>query len=164
MTWNSGPGNMIQAYRTALGGDLLAGWHGHWSILGQWMDQPPSDRVVAADGLGDSQTAGMWPIGWVTVPDSMKAGARWLFDRAYGLEGNGTFGLLWAYHAGYLLMNYPFDVAPQPPSKSLPWVAPDPTGGHWIFRRPWQDGKDSLVVLHLRSDIRGGCHYDRFQR
>ncbi|MGD0896853.1 MAG: hypothetical protein ABR915_03390 [Thermoguttaceae bacterium] len=164
MTWNSGPGNMIQAYRTALGGDLLAGWHGYWSILGQWMDQPPSDRVVTADSLGDSQSAGMWPIGLVTVPDSMKAGARWLFDRAYGLEGNRTFGLFWAYHAGYLLMNYPFDLAPQPPSKSLPWVAPDPTGGHWIFRRPWQDGKDSLVVLHLRSDIRGGCHYDRFQR
>jgi hypothetical protein len=164
MTWNSGPGHMIQAYRTALGGNLLAGWPGHWSILGEWMAQPPADQVVRPEGLGDAQTAGMWPIGLVTVPDEMKAGARWLFDRAYGLEGNQSFAIFWAYHAGYLLMNYPFDVPPQPPSLSLPWVAPDPTGGHWIFRRPWQDGKDSLVVLHLRSDIRGGCHYNRSGR
>ena len=105
MTWNSGPGNLIQAYRTALGGDMLAGWPGHWAMLGEWMQQPPSDRVVTAEGLGDHQTAGLWPIGLVTVPDAMKPGARWLFDRAYGLEGNGTFGILWAYHAGYVLMN-----------------------------------------------------------
>ena len=164
MTWNSGPGNLIQAYRTALGGDLLAGWWGHWSMLGEWMEQPPSDRVVTPEGLGDAQSAGLWPIGLVTVPDSMKGGARWLFDRAYGLEGNKTFGIHWAYHAGFVLMNYPFDVPAQPPSASLPWVAPDPTGGHWIFRKPWRDGKDSLVVLHLRSEVFHGCHYNRSGR
>jgi hypothetical protein len=164
MTWNSGPGNLIQAYRTALGGDLLAGWWGHWSMLGEWMEQPPSDRVVAPEGLGDHQSAGLWPIGLTTVPDAMKGGARWLFDRAYGLEGNRSFGILWAYHAGFVLMNYPFDVPAQPPSEGLPWVAPDPTGGRWIFRKPWRDGKDSLVVLNLRSGIFGGCHYDRSGR
>ena len=164
MTWNSGPGHLIQAYRTALGGDPLAGWWGYWAMLGEWMDQPPADGVVAADSLGDDQSAGLWTVGLVTVPESMKAGARWLFDRAYGLEGNGTFGILWAYHAGYVLMNYPFHVAPQPPSTSLPWAAPDPTGGHWIFRKPWQDGKDTLVVLHLRSGLFGGCHHNRSGR
>jgi len=164
MTWNSGPGHLIQAYRTALGGDPLAGWWGHWAMLGEWMDQPPADRVVAADSLGDDQSAGLWTVGLVTVPESMKAGARWLFDRAYGLEGNRTFGILWAYHAGYVLMNYPFDVPAQPPSESLPWVAPDPTGGYWIFRRPWRDGKDSLIVLHLCSGLWHGCHHERCGR
>jgi hypothetical protein len=161
MTWNSGPGNLIQAYRTALGGDLLAAWPGHWSILGEWMEQAPSDRVVTAESLGDHQSAGLWPIGLVTVPDSMKAGARWLFDRSYGLQGNRSFGIYWPYHAGFVLMNYPFDVEPEVPSKSLPWVAPDPSGGHWIFRKPWQDGKDSLLVLHLCSELWHGCHYER---
>jgi hypothetical protein len=164
MTWNSGPGNMIQAYRTALGGDLLAGWWGHWSVLGEWMEQPPADKVVTADSLGDHQSAGLWPIGLVTVPDSMKAGARWLFDRSFGLQGNKTFGIHWAYHAGYVLMSYPFDVPPQPPSTSMPWIAPDPTGGRWIFRKPWQDSKDSLIVLNLRSGLWRGCHHDRSGR
>jgi hypothetical protein len=128
------------------------------------MEQPPADSLVAPEALGDDQSAGLWPIGLVTVPDSMKAGTRWLFDRAYGLEGNKTFGILWAYHAGYVLMNYPFDVAPQPPAASLPWVAPDPTAGRWIFRKPWADGRDSLVVLNLRSGLWRGCHHDRSGR
>ncbi len=164
MTWNSGPGHLIQAYRTALGGDLLAGWPGHWAILGEWMQQPPSDRVVTPEGLGDDQSAGLWSVGLVTVPEAMKAGARWLFDRAYGLEGNKTFAIHWAYHAGYVLMNYPFDVPARPPSASLPWMAPDPTGGRWIFRRPWQGAKDSLIVLNLRSGMWRGCHYNRSGR
>ena len=164
MTWNSGPGNLIQAYRTALGGDPLAGWPGHWSILGEWMDEAPSDRVVKGGDLGNDQSAGLWPIGLVTVPDSMKAGARWLYDRSYGLKGDRTFGIQWAYHAGYVLMNYPFDVPARPPSESMPWVAPDPTGGHWIFRKPWQDKSDTLVVLHLRSGLWRGCHHGRSGR
>jgi hypothetical protein len=160
MTWNSGPGHMIHAYRTALGGDLLAGWWGHWSVLAEWMEQPPAEKVVAAEAPGSDQDSGLFPLGLVTVPESMKAGARWLFDRAYGLEGNKTFGILCAYHAGYLLMNYPFDKPPQPPATSLPWIAPDPTGGHWVFRKPWQGAADSLLVLNLRSDVQGGCHYE----
>jgi hypothetical protein len=43
-------------------------------------------------------------------------------------------------------------------------VAPDPTAGRWIFRKPWQDGRDSLVVLNLRSGLWRGCHYDRSGR
>ena len=159
MTWNSGPGHMAQAYKTAFGGDLMAGWWGHWSILGEWMQQPPAEKVVAAEGLGSDQYSGLFVMGLTSVPDSMKAGARWLFDRAYGLEGDKTFGLLWAYHAGYLLMNYPFDVAPKPPRESLPWIAPDPTGGHWIFRKPWQGAGDTLVVLNVRHDFPGGTHW-----
>jgi hypothetical protein len=164
MTWNSGPGHMIQAYRTAFGGDPMAGWWGHWSILGEWMQQPPADTVVRSEGVGDDQSSGLFVLGLTTVPDSMKAGARWLFDRAFGLEGDKTFGLLWAYHAGYLLMNYPFDVAPEPPAKSLPWAAPDPVGGHWIFRKPWQNAQDTLAVLHVRSDVHPGSHWDRAGR
>jgi len=159
MTWNSGPGHMIQAYRTAMGGDMMAGWPGHWTILGEWMWQPPAEQVVAAESLRTDQDSGLFVLGLTTVPDSMKAGARRLFDRAYGLEGNRTFGLLWAYHAGYLLMNYPFDVAPEPPGKSLPWIAPDPTGGHWIFRKPWQGADDTLIVLNPHCDFPGGTHW-----
>jgi hypothetical protein len=43
-------------------------------------------------------------------------------------------------------------------------VAPDPSGGRWIFRRPWQGAGDSLVVLNLRSNVIGGCHYNRSGR
>jgi len=159
MTWNSGPGHMIQAYRTAIGGDMMAGWPGHWTILGEWMWQPPAGKVVTAEGLRTDQDSGLFVLGLTTVPESMKAGARWLFDHAYGMEGDGTFGLLWAYHAGYLLMNYPFDVAPEPPGKSLPWIAPDPTGGHWIFRKPWQGADDTLIVLNPHCDFPGGTHW-----
>lgn len=160
MTWNSGPGHMIHAYRTAFGGDMMAGWQGCWSMLGEWMWQPPSEKIVTSEGLRSDQDSGLFVLGWSTVPDSMKAGARWLFDHAYGLQGDGTFGLLWAYHAGYLLMNYPFDVVPKPPAESLPWVAPDPTGGHWVFRKPWQGAGDTLVVLNVRHDFPGGTHWN----
>jgi hypothetical protein len=159
MTWNSGPGHTAQAYRTALGGNLLAGDLGTWAMLGEWMWQPPAEKVVASEGVRSDQDSGLFIFGWSTVPDSMKAGARWLFDRAYGLEGDKTFNMLWAYHAGYLLMNYPFDVPAKPASESLPWVAPDPTGGHWIFRRPWQGAQDTLVVLNSRFDNPGGTHW-----
>lgn len=159
MTFNSGMCHMIQAYRSAFGGDLMAGWWGHWVVLGEWMQQPPADPVVAPEDLGNDQSAGMWPLMFSTVPDSMKAGARWQFDHAFGLEGNRTFGLHWAYHAGYLLMGYPFEVAPRHPSESMPWIAPDPTGGHWIFRKPWKGAQDTLIVLHPRFSNPGGTHW-----
>jgi hypothetical protein len=159
MTWNSGPGNVIQAYRTAFGGDMMRGVPGQWCLLGEWMWQPPAESIATAHDLGDQQSAGLWPMGLVTVPDSMKSGARWLYDYAFGLEGSKTFGIHWAYHAGYVLMNYPFDVAPRPPAESLPWVGPDPVGGHWLFRKPWQGAQDSLVVLNTGSDFPGGTHW-----
>lgn len=164
MTWNSGPGHMIHAYRTAFGGDLLAGGLGAGVIVGDWMEQPPDDAAGIAQDHGDHQYSGLWPVGLVTVPESMKGGARWLYDRDFGLNGNKTFGLLWAYHAGYVLMNYPFDVPSQPPSMGLPWMLPDPAAGHWIFRKPWQGANDTLAVLQLRSGIRGGCHYEKSGR
>jgi hypothetical protein len=123
------------------------------------MGQPPAANVVASEGLRTDQDSGLFVFGLAMVPDSMKAGARWLFDHAFGLDGDKTFNLLWAYHAGYLLMNYPFDVTPKPPGESLPWVAPDPTGGHWIFRKPWQGADDTLVVLNPRFDFPGGTHW-----
>ena len=159
MTWNSGPGHVVQAWRTALGADLVADGLGAWSILGEWMWLPPGDSVAPSEGLRSGQDSGLFILGLTTVPDSMKAGARWLFDRSYGLQGDKTFNLLWAYHAAYLLMNYPFDVPAKPPTESLPWVAPDPTGGHWVFRKPWQGAQDTLVVLNPRFDNPGGTHW-----
>lgn len=159
MTWNSGPGHVVQAWRTALGTDLLADGLGAWSILGEWMGSPPQENGPPSEGLREGQDSGMFILGLTTVPDSMKAGARWLFDRSYGLQGDKTFNLLWAYHAAYLLMNYPFDVPARQPTESLPWVAADPTGGHWVFRKPWQGAQDTLVVLNPRFDNPGGSHY-----
>jgi len=159
MTWNSGPGHVIQAYRSAFGGDMMRGLPGQMCLLGEWMWLPPAADVAPAEGLPSGQYGGLFILGLTTVPESMKAGARWLFDRSYGLQGDKTFGLLWAYHAAYLLMNYPFDVPARPPTESLPWVGPDPVGGHWLFRRPWQGGQDSLVVLNTGSDFPGGTHW-----
>lgn len=164
MVWNSGPGHVVQACRSALGTDPVAGGLGAWSILGEWMWLPPGDDVVQSEAsrgfTNDGQRGGgFFILGLTTVPDSMKAGVRWLFDRSYGLQGDKTFNLLWAYHAAYLLMNYPFDVPAKPPTESLPWVAPDPTGGHWVFRKPWQGAQDTLVVLNPSFDNPGGSHW-----
>lgn len=159
MTWNSGPGHVIQAYRAAFGGDMMAGLPGQMCVLGEWMSLPPSETVVPSEGLRGGQDSGLFILGLTTVPDSMKAGARWLFDRSYGLQGDKTFNLLWAYHAAYLLMNYPFDVPAKPPAESLPWVGPDPVGGHWLFRKPWEGAQDSLLVLNTGSDNPGGTHW-----
>lgn len=164
MTWNSGPGHVVQAWRSALGTDLVADGLGAWSILGEWMWLPPGDDLVQSETsrgfTGNGQRGGgFFILGLTTVPDSMKAGARWLFDRSYGMQGDKTFNLLWAYHAAYLLMNYPFDVPAKPPTESLPWVAPDPTGGHWVFRKPWQGAQDTLVALNPRFDNPGGTHW-----
>lgn len=164
MTWNSGPGHVVQAWRSALGTDLVADGLGAWSILGEWMWLPPGDDVVQSEASrgfenNGQRGGGFFILGMTTVPDSMKSGVRWLFDRSYGLQGDKTFNLLWAYHAAYLLMNYPFDVPAKPPTESLPWIAPDPTGGHWVFRKPWQGAQDTLVVFNPRFNNPGGTHW-----
>jgi hypothetical protein len=160
MTWNSGPGHFIHAYRTALGGNMIEGWPGGYTILGEWMQSAPENRVPRFD-IGNHESSGLFPVGLVTVPADLRAGARWLYDRTFGLEGDKSFGIQWAMHAGYVLMNYPFEVAAKPPGESLPWAAPDVRKGHYLFRKPWQDARDTLVVLHLRSEIMSGCHYER---
>jgi hypothetical protein len=160
MTWNAGPGHFIRAYRAALGGDLTDAWPGAYTILGEWMQEPPGARTGALD-LGNDESSGLWPAGLVTVPPAMRPGARWLYDRTFGLEGDKTFGCAWAYQAAYALANYPFDVPARPPGECLPWAAPDLRKGHYVFRRPWADKNDCLAVLHYKSEVLRGCHYER---
>lgn len=159
MTWNSGPGHVIQAFRTALGIDLLADGIGSWTILGEWMWQPPNEKIVQSEGLRTDQDSGLFIFGLVTIPKSMKGVARWLFDHSYGLNGDKTFNMLWAYHAGYLLINYPFNIPPLSPSESSIWFIPDPDGGHWIFRKPWKGAEDTLIVLNSGFNFPGGTHW-----
>jgi hypothetical protein len=160
MTWNAGPGHFAQAYRKVTGGDMLAERTGAFTILGEWMETPPSDSAPAFE-VGDGQTSGLWPAGLVTVPPEYRPAVRWLYDRTFGLKGDRTFGIGWAYEAAYVLANYPFDSPAQPPGLVLPWAAPDFRKGHWIFRRPWRDAGDTLLVLHLNSESWRGCHYER---
>jgi hypothetical protein len=160
MTWNAGPGYFAQAYHKVTGGDLLAGRIGALTILGEWMEIPPLEGAPAIR-VGDSQTSGLWPTGLVTVPREYRPAARWLYDRAFGLMGDRTFGIGWAHEAAYVLANYPFDSPAQPPGDVLPWAAPDFRKGHWIFRRPWLGSTDTLLTLHLNSESWRGCHYER---
>ena len=163
MTWNSGPGHFIHAWRTAMGANLIADWPGAYSILGEWMEAPPSNSVPRF-GVGDHQASGLWPVGLTTVPAEWAGGAKWLYDRSYGLKGDGSWGAGWAYQIGYAMTAYPFAAEAVEPGKAMPWVAEDPRQGHWIFRRPWEGGNDFLMVNHLRSMVMPGCHYERSGR
>jgi len=162
MTWNSGPGHLVRAYNCALGGDLVAGLPSAYAILGEWMEGTPSERLNTGDlGVGKDQTAGLWPTGLCCIDPAKRAGVRWLYDHTFGLEGNRSFGFDWAFHGAYVLTDYPFDVQPAAPGASLPWIAPDVRKGHWLFRRPWKGRDDFLMVLHNKSEVMPGCHYER---
>jgi hypothetical protein len=155
MTWNSGPGHLAQAYRSALGGELFAGQPAAWAILGEWM-------AGGGPSAGGGETAGLPPTALPCVDKALLPGVRYLYDETFGLKGNKTFGFDFAFHGAYVLMCYPFDTPAVEPAKSLPWCAPDPVQGHWIFRKPWTgSNEDMLLVLHNKSQITPGCHYER---
>jgi hypothetical protein len=160
MTWNAGPGHFLQACRTALGLDLLQGLPGAYTLTGEWMQLPPSDDRPSLP-VGDDQDSGLWPLGWITVPRAHLAGVRWLYDRTFGLAGDKTFGIAWAYQAAYVLVNYPFDIPSRYPGEVIPWAAPDLRKGHYLFRHPWRSQQDFLTLVHLKSEVMRGCHYER---
>jgi hypothetical protein len=147
MTYNAGPGHFVQAYRAAMGCDLLAGWPGAFTLLGEWME-----KFDYRQPLGANQTSGMWPTCLSTVPGAWRPALRYLYDRAFGLQGDRTFGIDFAYHAGYVLAGYPFEVEPRNPGEVIPWVVPDLRHGRHIFRKPWKDANDLLAIVHLRSE------------
>jgi hypothetical protein len=110
MTYNAGPGHFVQAYRAAMGRDVLAGWPGGFALLGEWLER--FDYNLKA---GSDQTSGLWPTALCMAPDNYRPALRYLFDRSFGLQGDKTFGIDFAYHAGYALASYPFEVEARAP-------------------------------------------------
>jgi hypothetical protein len=148
MTYNAGPGHFVQAYRTAVGGDVLAGWPGAFTLLGEWLE-----KFDYGQNAGSGQTSGMWPTCLATVPSEYLPALRFLYDRAFGLQGNRSFGIDFAYHAGYVIAAYPFDVAAKNPDEVIPWAVPDLRHGRHVFRKPWKGADDLLTIAHLRSEV-----------
>jgi hypothetical protein len=109
----------------------------------------------------DSLIEVIWTIGLGEVPADAMPGIKYLLNRNVGLAGDKTFGLERACYAPYLMASYPFDVPEKQPSECFPWISPDPTNGHWVFRNTWKDKDDVLLTWNLLSGVRGSCHYER---
>ena len=70
-------------------------------------------------------------------------------DRPLLRAGEKSFDVFpYPHRALFALVNWPFDIKPENPEKTVPKVAEDRRMGQYIFRNRWQD-KDDIIVAVL---------------
>lgn len=173
MTLRRGILQMLYAYKNAAGKIINTPGIGDFMTVGNFMEAPPGkiwpipnpeiDGLGADLGVdGDRVPNIAWTMGWIGVPENQKAGLKTIFDKDAGLNSKTKdFGLSRGFLAPFLFASYPFDVEAKDPGTVMPWFAPDPKRGHYVFRPQYKDENDFLVSLNLKTRTLGGCHTER---
>ena len=149
MTLQRGFAYFPPAYENVLGRKLDAGPYADFDMIGYAMESRPGNPIPSLDPV-------LWSVDIHTAPGDMLPGVKWLFDRAVGLQGDGSFGIGNGLHAPFITANYPYEVDAKHPNECFRWMSPDPRKGHWVFRPTIRDKNDILLTLNMKSEnLRG---------
>lgn len=145
MTMQRGFSYFPPAYRNVLGRKLDNGRYGDFSMAGYFMESQPGSLMAGLSPV-------VWSVDIHTVPDNMRPGVKWLFDRVVGLQGSGSFGIENGLQAPFLMAGYPYGLEAKHPGECFPWISPDPRKGHWVFRPTLRDQRDIFLSLNMKSE------------
>jgi hypothetical protein len=162
---NTGLVPFVQAYRVAMGRDLVPGSSNAQWLLTKWVyefvDHPASKESAGLytynsrgmycrefDREGASQ-AGDFAQGFGICPKEHVPAVLWLYNHIIE-PGEKTYGAdePYPHRAAYALANWPFDVAEKNPVELFPLARLEEGPGYAVFRNGWAD-KGNLVVTAL---------------
>ncbi len=123
--------------------------------------------VLPVNGPGWNVPVGWLSVGFPIVPEQLKPGVLWAWNRLTGVnpagvaDGSGFTGsTLFGDHLRalpyYTFLHYPLDLQPKHPSESFEntWAAD--TKGLYIFRNGWKGDDDIVLQVFLKNQINKG--------
>jgi hypothetical protein len=123
-------------------------------------DPPFAQKLNSCHGLRAEHCAAIFPA----LPEQFRGPILWGWNRVTGAKGSAGFAALdgtrdlWGTSLGAALtfLNYPFDVTPAEPAKSMPLTWEAKTFGFYCFRNGWE-GKDEFIAqVFLKAFTIGG--------
>lgn len=170
---NTGLVPFIQAYRVAMGRDLVPNSPNAQWLLTKWVyefvDHPLiqgsaglytyNSRGMYAREFGrqGGSTGGDFAQGFGICPKENVPAVLWLYNHIIE-PGEKTYGIEPPYPhlAAYALANWPIDVAEKNPAEVLPLSMVDEGAGYCVFRNGWADKGNIVVTALLGSSPSAG--------
>jgi hypothetical protein len=134
--------------------------------LGPQYTNPTGGKLVAGGGYGTQQLiqngghhAAYFCEGFGAIRPERKPAMRWVYDhfvqpaeaKLYpnDVEARGaSFDIFnYPHRALFALVNWPWDMPPENPEKTMPKAVGDPVMGQYLFRNRWQDADDTIVAV-----------------
>lgn len=170
---NTGLVPFIQAYRVAMGRDLVPNSSNAQWLLTKWVyefvDHPASkgsagcytynSRGMYAREFGreGASTAGDFAQGFGICPQEHVPAVLWLYNHIIEPAAK-TYGAdePYPHRAAYALVNWPIDVTEKNPAEVLPLSMLDEGPGYCVFRNGWADKGNIVVTALFGSSPRSG--------
>ena len=165
---NTGMLLFMQAYREAMGKDLVPGCsNAEWQLtkwVYEFVDHGPERHYTynsrgmyrrEFDRTGMS-TGGDFAHGFGVCPDKHKPAVLWLYNHIVE-PGEKTYDIMSLPHrAPYAFVNWPLDVKERNPGELFPLVLAEEGPGYFLFRNGWKDKGNIVVTALLGSTPAGG--------
>ena len=170
---NTGLVPFIQAYRVAMGRDLVPNSSNAQWLLTKWVyefvDHPARQPAAGPytynsrgmyarefDRAGASG-AGDFAQGFGICPQEHVPAVLWLYNHIIE-PGEKTYGAddPYPHRAAYALANWPWDVAEKNPAKVFPLAMVEDGPGYCVFRNGWADAGNIVVTALLGSSPQSG--------
>lgn len=170
---NTGLVPFIQAYRVAMGRDLVSSSSNAPWLLTKWVyefvDHPAGQSSAGAytynsrgmyarefDRTGAS-SAGDFAQGFGICPQEHVPTVLWLYNHIIE-PGEQTYGAdePYPHRAAYALANWPVDVAEKNPAEVFPLAMVEDGPGYCVFRNGWADSGNIVVTALLGSSPQAG--------
>ena len=150
------------AYRTAQGKDFVNGSRTQWILPLFVMKMIYEDPKVSMPHYGSGgnflRPWGQFAMGLGTASDKYKPAVYWMFNRYFGLKGDGKFDIFYPHNAIYALKDAPVDTQYPNPSQILPKVVCDEQKGYYVFRNKWQGRDDFVATIYLKKERLRASH------
>ena len=164
---NTGMLLFVQAYREAMGKDLVKGCsNAEWQLtkwIYEFVDHGPERKYTynsrgmyrrEFDRTGMS-TGGDFAHGFGICPDEHKPAVLWLYNHIVE-PGEKTYDIMSLPHrAPYAFAGWPLDVKERNPGELFPVVLAEEGPGYFVFRNGWKD-KGNIAVTALLGSTPGG--------
>ncbi len=151
---------LIQAEKHVLGKDLITGSSAEWLLPHYAMRLVKKDGETYASTYGRHRIApsgSLFALGLNTASARFLPGIVWFFERYFGKQGDGGFGVeeLLPHTAIYALTGYQDNLASKNPAQVFGKTLVDEQKGFYVFRDRWQDSADFVASIYLKRQPLG---------
>jgi hypothetical protein len=153
----------LQAYPRVTGDTSLEGTAADWYALLYTTALPAApgkDYVPLVNASGQWEEnhwrSGDFALGMGTVPAVARPAFQWLYQKWFGLEGDGTFDVFHPHHAVFALNSFVPGIEPPNPETVLAKVWQDEKKGLYVFRNRWMDADDFITTFDMALSNVGG--------
>lgn len=97
-------------------------------------------------------------MGMGSAPERVRPAVRWMVERAFGEQGDGSYDVGKPADAIYALANLACVAEARNPGEVLPRARADKELGYFVMRKGWRDGGDAVAAISANARPRPGTY------